>query len=326
MKPKVSVLMPVFNCSQFVDEAVESILNQTLTDFEFLILDDGSSDGSEIKLKRWAKKDKRIKLIQDRQNLGLIARLNQGLELSQAKLVARMDADDISLRSRLQKQYEHLQKNKNVLALGTSIQYLSSNSSFGKTVTYSKSTTLNRWQAVFFNPLAHPTVMYRKELVIKAGGYKREALHCEDFDLWQRMLKFGEISNLPEALVYYRVHPESVSRKHVKLQKENKDKIISQNIKRLNPNINKQEMEQLIEVIDFPHRHWPFTGKAYTTLAKLASIFADKNKLTTDEKKALMNWVAFYHPLKRLPYFLLNRFQRLWYNNRSHDVKKPSKF
>ncbi|MBA3284207.1 MAG: glycosyltransferase family 2 protein, partial [Nitrosopumilus sp.] len=101
--PKVTVLMPVYNASAYLHDAIQSILNQTFQDFEFLIIDDGSSDNSEIIIKGY--KDKRIRFIKNEQNIGISATLNKGIELASCELIARMDADDVSYPKRLEKQY-----------------------------------------------------------------------------------------------------------------------------------------------------------------------------------------------------------------------------
>jgi len=206
MKPLVTVLMPVYNAERFLREAIDSILQQTLSYFEFLIIDDGSTDNSVAIIKSYG--DARIRFIQNEKNLGISATLNRGLELASCELIARMDADDISYPERLQKQYNFFETNKDVALLSTWAREVSET---GEPV-YTA-----RWRQPFFYYnltfecwIYHPTVMYRRSAVLDVGAYSTP--YSEDYDLWWRLSRKYKIDNLSEVLVDYRLTNVSLYR------------------------------------------------------------------------------------------------------------------
>jgi glycosyltransferase involved in cell wall biosynthesis len=214
MNPLVTVLMPVYNAEAFLREAIDSILQQTLTKFEFLIIDDGSTDTSVSIIKSYA--DPRIHFIQNEKNLGISATLNRGIELAACELIARMDADDISYPERLQKQYDYFQTNKDVALLSTWAREISE---IGEAVYTAK------WRRPFFYYnltfecwVYHPTVMYRRSAVLDVGAYSTP--YSEDYDLWWRLSRIYKIDNLTEVLVDYRLTAESLYRATKKTEYE----------------------------------------------------------------------------------------------------------
>lgn len=217
MLPAISVLLPVYNAAQYVDQAVTSILEQTLADFELILIDDGSTDGSGDKLRNLASKDSRIRLIQ-RENRGLVPTLNQGIFLAQAPYIARMDADDISMPERFARQYEYLEQHPNVVALGSAIQYMDSSGALGRIKNYPVGNTVSS-ALMWGSPLAHPAVMLRASAVRKVGGYPDDFPHAEDYALWLRLQSIGIIDNLKDVLLRYRIHGGSVSCIHALQQR-----------------------------------------------------------------------------------------------------------
>jgi glycosyltransferase involved in cell wall biosynthesis len=214
MNPLVTVLMPVYNAEAFLREAIDSILQQTLTKFEFLIIDDGSTDSSVSIIKSYT--DPRIHFIQNEKNLGISASLNRGIELAACELIARMDADDISYPERLQKQYDYFQTNKDVALLSTWAREISET---GEPV-YTA-----RWRRPFFYYnltfecwVYHPTVMYRRSAVLDVGAYSTP--YSEDYDLWWHLSRTYKIDNLTEVLVDYRLTTESLYRATKKTEYE----------------------------------------------------------------------------------------------------------
>lgn len=209
--PGVTVLLPVYNTRHFVRDAVLSILNQEYRDIECLIIDDGSTDGSGEILEKLAAEDGRVRLVR-RENLGLVATLNQGLKMAKAPLIARMDSDDISLLGRLGKQKKTLDDNPNIIALGGGIRYIAASGRPGRTVRYPQGQAVGG-HLFWGSPFAHPAVMFRREAVLRAGGYRPMFRHCEDYDLWLRLSRAGRLENLPDTVLLYRVHEDSVSRR-----------------------------------------------------------------------------------------------------------------
>jgi glycosyltransferase involved in cell wall biosynthesis len=207
--PKITVLMPAYNAGAYIGEAVQSILEQEFRDFEFLIINDGSKDNTLQVLSGFH--DERIRII-SRENRGVIASLNEGLSLSRSELIARMDADDISLPGRLQIQYEFMSTHPDYLAVGCDADAVDMEGNFLmhlRTLGHSYEELLKAVQLKV--PFIHPCVMFRKDAVLKAGGYPANALHFEDHLLWKKILNMGKACNLERTLLRVRFNPESVT-------------------------------------------------------------------------------------------------------------------
>ena len=205
--PIASVILPVFNAALYVEEAVCSILNQSFSDFELLIINDGSSDESETILRRLAQQDRRIKLIH-REHKGLIQTLNEGIYLARGEYIVRMDADDFSQPSRLEKQINFLKKNPGISVCGCSIEIYEKPGFYWK-VPIKHEAIMARM--LFECCLFHPTtILLRKFVVSELGIYAQDKVGAEDYDLWQRMGASGHVrfANLAEPLVRYRTHPK----------------------------------------------------------------------------------------------------------------------
>ena len=207
--PLISVVLSVYNGEQYLSESIESILNQSYRDFEFIIIDDGSSDKSLEIIRSY--NDKRIVVI-SRENRGLIASLNEGILKSKGKYIARMDADDISLPTRFEEQVEFLEKNSKVGLCGTAVIGFSDKGDESPWILSQKSKTIKS-QMLFSSSLAHPTVMMRRELIVKHQlFYDENFKYAEDFELWTRFANVTELANLKTPLLRYRVLENSESR------------------------------------------------------------------------------------------------------------------
>lgn len=220
-KIKVSVLMPAYNVEKYVGEAIESILNQTFKDFEFIIINDGSTDDTAKIINEYAAKDARIKFVDNKKNSGLIAVLNQGLDICNGEYIARMDSDDIAYPERFAKQVKYLDKHHECGVLGTSYKMFGSSE---ETVILPKNVSIVKMLTGGW--VAHPTVMMRKSVLDKHNlYYDPECLVAEDYDLWTRLVRVTEVHNLQEVLLNYRWHGENVSITKAEIQKQTVAKI-----------------------------------------------------------------------------------------------------
>lgn len=220
--PLVSVLMPVYNAEKYLPEAIESILNQTYPHFEFLILNDGSTDNSAAIVSGY--QDNRIRFIHSPENQGLIAQLNTGLNLATGQYIARMDADDISVKNRLEKQVTFLEANPQVGIVGSAI-----NNFAQTTIIYTETFPLEHNQIksflLFDTPFAHPAVMLRRKVLTENNLKYHPAYQvAEDYKLWLDMLQVTQGANLPEPLLHYRESGTQVSKQHYSLQVGNAGK------------------------------------------------------------------------------------------------------
>lgn len=215
--PSISVLMPVRNAETFLKEAVDSILGQTFTDFEFIIIDDASTDRSPEIIRSYT--DSRIKFIQNKSNQGNHISRNIGLEKACGKYIAAMDADDRALPERLLTQYHYMEHHPDVLACGC-LFYVNS------TII---SKPLNdrdiRIALLHDNCFLHPSLFIRTEVMQAIGGYDKEYRYSADYDLVCRISLLGKITNLPDVLMEYRMHKEQISQKHTDMQKHYADRI-----------------------------------------------------------------------------------------------------
>jgi glycosyltransferase involved in cell wall biosynthesis len=207
----ISVLMPVYNAERYLAEAVESILAQTFTDFEFLIIDDGSTDSTPAMLRSYAERDARIRLVVRRENFKLVRTLNELIGMAQGEFVARMDADDIALPHRFERQVAFLREHPEVVVAGSRVDCIDPEGAilrqFGTEETHE---AIDRAHlAAQGQTIVHPAVMIRSEVLKAIGGYRTEFTFAEDFDLWLRLAEAGRVTNIPEVLLKYRVHASS---------------------------------------------------------------------------------------------------------------------
>ena len=218
--PTVSVLMPVYNAEPYLAEAVESILSQTFTDFEFLIVNDGSTDRSPTILERYAARDGRIRL-SSRPNTGYTVALNELLDLASGELVARMDADDVAVPQRLARQVDYLRAHRDVVCVGSAVHFIDAAGRFLRDGHPGMNHEAIQERALAGDcPLNHPSIMMRRAAVQAVGGYHAEFEPAEDLDLWLRLGEVGRLTNLPEVLMKYRQHTRSFSEQHQRLQLE----------------------------------------------------------------------------------------------------------
>lgn len=209
--PVVSVLMPVYNGGKYLAEAVESILNQTFWDFEFLVLDDGSTDESLQLLLLYAKKDSRLRVI-SRKKRGLTFTLNELLSFARGEFVARMDADDVSLLDRFDRQVTFLREKHKVVCVGGASQMIDSAGRYLTTLSQPQTDVeIQKLVLGGHGAITHPCAMMRITSLRLVGGYDEEYSTAEDIDLWLRLGEVGELANLPDVLLKYRLHDRSIS-------------------------------------------------------------------------------------------------------------------
>jgi glycosyltransferase involved in cell wall biosynthesis len=211
--PKITVLMPVYNCELYINEAIDSILNQTFIDFEFLVIDDASTDATAAIIKNY--NDPRIQLIQKPINSGYTNSLNYGLKVAKGEYIARMDGDDISLPKRFEKQVAFLDANPDVVLCGTALKVIGSN----RVIRYSERHESIKLNLLKENCIIHPSVMLRKCILEKYSLiYDIAKEPAEDYDLWVRLSSVSKLYNLQEVLLDYRMHESQVSRMRNKQQ------------------------------------------------------------------------------------------------------------
>lgn len=217
MVPKISVIMPVYNADEYLTEAIESILNQTYENFEFLIICDDPSERTLSILNNFTHNDLRINVTYQKKQ-GLVNSLNRGIKLAKGEYIARMDADDVSHPQRFEKQIEFLERNSDIGLCGTWTNIIDKNGEIVDLFKPSSSPELIKWDLHFFNPIAHPSVLIRKSFFERNGYYLDSNIHCEDYALWVRAFNNTKLSNIPLILINLRKHDLNVSKTYSKIQ------------------------------------------------------------------------------------------------------------
>jgi glycosyltransferase involved in cell wall biosynthesis len=209
--PRVSVLLPVYDAERYLDEAVESILAQTFSDFELLAIDDGSRDGSVARLEAYARRDSRVRVVRQA-HAGLVATLNAGLSLTRSELIARMDADDVSLPDRLSLQVSALAARPDVTCMGGGFDVIDTkNRLLNRMMPPCEHAEILAMALVGRSPICGSNAMFRRRDVLALGGYDAAAGFAEDLDLWLRLAEASQLANLPNVISRVRIHDASLS-------------------------------------------------------------------------------------------------------------------
>jgi hypothetical protein len=237
-QPQISVILPVYNSEKYLVEAVESILGQTFTDFELIAIDDCSTDNSPTILESFRQKDKRLIVERHAENQGVTAALNSGLALARGIYIARMDADDISLPDRFEKQVAFLEKHPEIDILGSAVQLVDE---FGANIGMLSAPLDDlaiQWASLFSAAFMHATIMLRHSVLIEHNiQYRASRDQAQDFDLFTQLLKFACGANLAEPLYLYRIHSASVTSQYSRDNLSRKSMLIHANLQRRFPDL-----------------------------------------------------------------------------------------
>jgi glycosyltransferase involved in cell wall biosynthesis len=230
--PKISVVLPAYNAVAYLDEAVSSILGQTFPDFEFIIINDGSTDATASILNRYVELDSRIQ-VYHQENQGMISALNRGCRLARGQYIARMDADDISLPHRLERQLEYIDRHPEIGILGTWIYNVDKNGAVKGTWRPPTNPKMLKWTNFFGVCVSHSSVLMRRAVIEKLNFYRPDAIHGEDVDLWLRASSITGFANVPEVLNKYRVWTGSTHQLGLQLRRDSHVQLLASYIKDL---------------------------------------------------------------------------------------------
>jgi len=232
MKPIVSVIMSTYNRCEYLKEAIDSILSQTFEKFEFIILNDGSTDDTRNIILSYD--DARIRFHDFHENLGYTFRLNQAISLAQGKYIARMDSDDLSCADRLELQIEYLEANQDVAVCGGLIEFIGDIPDNVKNWAIFHDPETMKIALLFNCPICHPTVVFKKAIIEKTISYNESFEPAEDYELWTRLSIQHKIMNLPKVLLKYRFSGGQVSNKTYSKQRNKRFRIFNTQLNRLN--------------------------------------------------------------------------------------------
>lgn len=238
-QPFVTVLLPCFNAEKYLKACLENIILQSFTNFEVIIIDDGSIDNTEQIIKDF--KDPRIIYIKNKSNKGVTYSLNKGISLARGKYISRIDADDVMVLDRLQEQVSFLENNKDYVMVGSGHYRIDAyDLPIGEIDLITENDEL-KLAILFFNPFSHPTVTYKADLV-KALLYDNKYMYCEDYELWFRLAEKGKIKNLELNLVHYRVHEKNLTTNNISEMRSNVVEMLSKELSKLEIKYTPQEL------------------------------------------------------------------------------------
>ncbi len=290
LPPQISILMPAYNAGKYLQEAIDSMLNQTFTDFELFLLDDCSTDNTEEIVKMYS--DKRIQYIRQDNNIGLANNLNVGLKLAKGKYIARMDGDDISYSERLQIQYDFLESHPDIDLCSCGLEM------FGKDNQVwirERDPEQVKITMMFYSPILHATSMWRQRSFEKYNlYYNQDAFPAEDYDLWSRAIFHCTLVNIPQVLYKYRIHGVQVTKTDIRSAKKSKDIQFNYILKAI-PSFSVKDVNDFID--DFLYNK----GDNFPELNKLKSAYLKFVQANIEK--------AFFNPDK-----LKYRFKRYYQN------------
>jgi len=244
----ITVLMATYNDEKYIEKAIVSILQQTMPDFEFLIMDDASMDRTPLILDDYSQKDPRIRVVRSEHNIGLTKQLNIGLRLAKGKYIARMDGDDVSHPDRLKHQYTYMISHPNCYFLATEGILIGETGKKLKDIRVNfKGLSQKEYILNYGSPFIHSSMMFSKQKIIELGGYDENYKTRQDLELWLRIIYFGmEIGVLKEPLIHLRYHSQSLSHESIGNLYLNVIIKILYRAKYLGININREEIESIV--------------------------------------------------------------------------------
>jgi len=283
--PPVTILMSVYNGMKYLPAAIRSILEQTFEDYEFLIINDGSTEPVLDIIEEY--RDSRIR-IHNQENIGLTRSLNKGIELASGQLIARMDSDDVSHPHRIHEQLRIFTAHKKIELVGSAFDIVDGNLNLIETKPLILHDDYRLWRLLFHNNYGHGTVMFKREAVIKIGKYNEKLKYAQDYDLWSRLSHRGNTKIIPETLYSYR-HVESGSQASVKNYSEQLATAImisNRNLMTCNPFLSEPECKYLRSL------YWNFELNEFNVhgLKNLADTFVRfcvKFRISLSEKEEL---------------------------------------
>jgi glycosyltransferase involved in cell wall biosynthesis len=221
--PKITVSLSAYNNEKFIGKTIQSILSQTFTDFEFIIVNDGSRDGTLKILQAFAHQDPRIVLI-NRENKGIVKSKNEILSLTKGEYIANIDGDDIALPDRLRIQSEYLDNHPDVVCVGSDVELIDEKDRFLTVNHYKKGAEISLDIIQGHVQISNPASMVRTSALRQIGGHHEEYTYADDLDVWLRLDEIGKLDNIPIPLTKYRIHSNSASEKFILKQKESAQK------------------------------------------------------------------------------------------------------
>lgn len=311
LNPKVSVITTVYNCDKFIAQSVKSILNQSFRDFEYIIVNDGSTDNTSEIVQKLALSDNRIVFIDNKLNLGRVPSLNTSLKIAKGKYIAIQDADDLSLPERLEKQVAFLDKNPDHVLVGSNIIVMDENEKFISQPLRPLNSPEAKFNLLFRCTFANPSIVFRKEVIEKQElKYEDNFIHAEDFKIISLINRYGKVCNLEEVLVKYRKHSFNNSTVYSGIVADGSAIIAKENISDLGVEISLEEAFRIRGLLSSRGINAKYVYNDVKLILKIMKAFQAKHKtgknpdiLITLDRMA--NWLGKKNILTKPKFFLL---------------------
>jgi glycosyltransferase involved in cell wall biosynthesis len=288
-QPLISVIMPVYNSEKYLQEAIESILGQTLADFELIAIDDGSTDNSAAILDSFRQKDKRLIIHRHMQNQGMPVALNAGLEMARGRYIARMDADDISLPERFEKQAAFLETHPEIGIVGTALQMVNERGNNIGGLSAPLVDLAIRWANIFSGSFMHATIMLRRSIITDHKIFYNVSRDVSEFEFFARLLEYAHGSNLAESLYIYRIHSESNVSRFQRANVDRKSMTIFANIQKYYPGfaITYEQVQQVSGALRGKSSMLRKRAEGADTYLRVWQAFSDSHSLDPDRKSVV---------------------------------------
>lgn len=303
--PAISVVMSVHNGVKYLLQAIESILNQTLYDFEFIIVDDGSTDGASQILETYAKTDSRIVLV-GQANQGLTKSLNKALYLARGDFIARMDSDDVAHPHRLETQLAFLNSHPDIVCVGSEVELISENGiRLGPRNQPREHDEIRRLLLLGDGgAMTHPAIMFRREQAIKIAGYDEQFLTAQDLDFFLRISEVGRVANIDEILLDWRQHPQSINRTKSDTWRSMKIVAIEKTIERIGAHNYSSQLFCDHQSFYFPSTGFELAGRAFRNNRRKEAFQILFNEICIGRNRARALMKVLKYSTFMLPIFL----------------------
>jgi len=271
--PRISVIMPVYNAEKFLSESIDSILRQTFSDFEFIIINDGSTDSSQKIVDSYAKRDDRIK-VHKQTNHGVVFTANKAIDLARGDYIARIDADDVAMPDRLQQQFDLLEKNQNAVLVCSDFEIFSDSGEFRYREVVPPDSDAIKQLLYIRNPIANGSTLIRKSALVEVGLF--DNVFAEDFHMWMKLMEKGDFLSTGTMLYRWRMNPTGLTLSNNKLSQEKSEVYIAELWQNNPPRvISRQEIKQKAKsyIEDYGKRGRAYREIYLTDLSRLASKF-----------------------------------------------------
>jgi len=320
MSPKISVITTVYNCENYLKQSIESILNQTFKDFEYIIVNDGSTDATSVLIREFASKDSRIIPIDNKSNLGRVNSLNTALEKTRGEYIALQDADDISLSVRLEEQFSFLSNNPEYVLVGSNITVMDEFENYISEPERPEDDLEAKFSLIFRCTFANPSIMYRKKVIEENKiEYEENFIHAEDYRIITMISHHGKVHNLKHPLVKYRKHGQNNSTVNFDILNSGSIHIVRENLADLGINTNNEQVHRIRNLFSSRGINKEFLYNDVRIIFNTIKKFQKKNNFAKNDEivktlRRMMKWLGKRNIFK--PNFLALYLSILYYYNK----------